>query len=152
VDVKDWCPVPLLGNFTYSHNDGSTTTCGALTSNLNVCPSWTTMTYNYTQCSTIQAFSGKKLSITFYVFFKRFKEKNNIVQIVLHLFHERTLKLRFHLIYSSCLAEGILYCLKYVVKSSTIFLSVLNPGDVDNIVTHRFTCYVSLNCHELYII
>lgn len=26
---------------------------------------------------------------------------------------------------------------------STIFLSVLNPGVVDNISTHRFTCYVS---------
>lgn len=41
------------------------------------------------------------------------------------------------------LAEGVLYCLKYVLSGSTIFLSVLNPGVVDNISTHRFTCYVS---------
>lgn len=37
----------------------------------------------------------------------------------------------------------MLYCLKYVLSGSTIFLSVLNPGVVDNISTHRFTCYVS---------
>lgn len=43
----------------------------------------------------------------------------------------------------SFLAEGVLYCLKYVLSGSTIFLSVLNPGVVDNISTHRFTCYVS---------
>ena len=40
-------------------------------------------------------------------------------------------------------AEGVLYCVKYVLQGSTIFLSVLNPGAVDATTTHRFTCYVS---------
>ncbi|XP_061164536.1 uncharacterized protein LOC133173571 [Saccostrea echinata] len=95
VNAKQWCPVPLLGNFTYTHNDGISTTCGSLNSDLNVCPSWSIMTFNYTMCSTVQGFSD----------------------------------------------EGILYCLKYVLKGSTIYLSVLNPGVVDNTATHRFTCY-----------
>lgn len=94
-DAKHWCPVMLLSNFTYSHNDGSATNCGPSNSDLAVCPSWTTMTFNYASCSTVQGFS----------------------------------------------AEGVLYCLKYVLSGSTIFLSVLNPGVVDNISTHRFTCY-----------
>lgn len=60
-DVKHWCPVLLLSNFTYSHNDGSVTTCGASNSDLAVCPSWTTMTFNYASCSTVQGFSGRCL-------------------------------------------------------------------------------------------
>nr|XP_022322382.1 uncharacterized protein LOC111123938 isoform X5 [Crassostrea virginica] len=94
-DVKHWCPVLLLGNFTYSHQNGSLTSCGALNSDLSACPSWTTMTFNYAMCNTMQGFS----------------------------------------------AEGVLYCLKYVLQGSTIFLSVLNPGVVDATTTHRFTCY-----------
>lgn len=60
-DVRHWCPVMLLSNFTYSHNDGSATTCGASNSDLAVCPSWTTMTFNYASCSTVQGFSGRLL-------------------------------------------------------------------------------------------
>ena len=57
-DVKHWCPVLLLGNFTYSHHNGSFTSCGALNSDLSACPSWTTMTFNYAMCNTMQGFSG----------------------------------------------------------------------------------------------
>lgn len=56
--VKQWCPIPLLGTFTYIHNDGSTSTCNS-NSGLSVCPSWTTMTFDYTKCSTVQAFSSR---------------------------------------------------------------------------------------------
>lgn len=54
-----WCPTPLLGRFTYVHNDGTTDSCSA-SSELQVCPSWTRMTFDYTKCSTKQAFSSKK--------------------------------------------------------------------------------------------
>ena len=57
-DVKHWCPVLLLGNFTYSHHNGSFTSCGALNSDLSACPSWTTMAFNYAMCNTMQGFSG----------------------------------------------------------------------------------------------
>lgn len=60
-DVRHWCPVMLLSNFTYSHYDGSATTCGASNSDLAVCPSWTTMTFNYASCSTVQGYSGRLL-------------------------------------------------------------------------------------------
>lgn len=60
-DAKHWCPVMLLSNFTYSHNDGSATNCGPSNSDLAVCPSWTTMTFNYASCSTVQGFSGRCL-------------------------------------------------------------------------------------------
>ncbi|XP_061164537.1 uncharacterized protein LOC133173572 [Saccostrea echinata] len=56
--VKQWCPIPLLGNFTYTHNDGTTTTCSG-NSGLTVCPSWTTMEFDYSKCPTIQAFSSE---------------------------------------------------------------------------------------------
>lgn len=55
-EVKQWCPVPLLGKFTYQHHDGPTTTCSS-SSDLRVCPDWTTMAFNYSLCSTTQAFS-----------------------------------------------------------------------------------------------
>ncbi|KAK3097990.1 hypothetical protein FSP39_015096 [Pinctada imbricata] len=55
-EVKQWCPVPLLGNFTYTHSDGVTTSCSG-SSGLSVCPSWTTMTFDYSKCSTTQVFS-----------------------------------------------------------------------------------------------
>lgn len=56
-EVKQWCPIPMLGAFTYSHNDGSTVTCAA-NSLLNVCDAWTTMTFDYAKCSTVQGFSS----------------------------------------------------------------------------------------------
>ena len=56
--VKQWCPIPLLGAFTYNHTDGATTTCSG-NSGLSVCPSWTTMKFDYMKCSTVQAFSSK---------------------------------------------------------------------------------------------
>ncbi|XP_078324582.1 uncharacterized protein LOC144622621 [Crassostrea virginica] len=56
--VKQWCPIPLLGAFTYNHTDGTTTTCSG-NSGLTVCPSWTTMKFDYTKCSTVQAFSSE---------------------------------------------------------------------------------------------
>lgn len=55
--VVQWCPVPLLGRFTYVHNDGSTNTCSS-SSDLQVCPTWTRMQFDYTKCPTKQAFSG----------------------------------------------------------------------------------------------
>lgn len=55
--VNQWCPIPLLGNFTYAHNDGTTTTCNG-NSGLSVCPTWTTMKFDYSKCSTVQAFSS----------------------------------------------------------------------------------------------
>nr|XP_034301244.1 uncharacterized protein LOC105330858 isoform X2 [Crassostrea gigas] len=54
--VKQWCPIPLISNFTYTHNDGSTTSCSA-SSALSVCPSWNTLTFDYSNCSTEQIFS-----------------------------------------------------------------------------------------------
>lgn len=53
-----WCPTPLLGRFTYVHNDGTSDSCSA-SSELQVCPSWTRMTFDYTKCTRKQAFSSK---------------------------------------------------------------------------------------------
>ena len=64
-DVKQWCPIPMRGTFTYIHNDGTTNKCGAAVglSGLTLCPQWSTMTFNYSLCPTVQAFSRKS---TFY--------------------------------------------------------------------------------------
>lgn len=51
------CPPALIGRFTYTHDSGSTQTCSS-SSSLAVCPSWDTMTFDYTKCSTEQAFSS----------------------------------------------------------------------------------------------
>lgn len=55
--VKQWCPIPLLGTFSYTHDTGSVTTCGA-GSVVSACPDWTDLRFNYSQCSTTQVFSG----------------------------------------------------------------------------------------------
>lgn len=60
--VKQWCPVPLRATFTYIHNDGSTSTCGG-GSSLSLCPDWSTMTFDYSLCSTEQAFSSVLLLV-----------------------------------------------------------------------------------------
>ncbi|XP_078323061.1 uncharacterized protein LOC144622289 [Crassostrea virginica] len=57
-EVKQWCPIPLLGTFAYTHNDGTTVSCAG-NSILNVCNAWTTMIYDYSKCSTVQAFSSE---------------------------------------------------------------------------------------------
>lgn len=50
-NVKQFFPEPLLGNFYYTYNDGSTTTCGA-NSIWDDCSNRTEAVFNYTQCST----------------------------------------------------------------------------------------------------
>lgn len=56
--VGQWCPTFLLGAFSYTHNTGSVVTCNTA-SNLDVCANWTTLTFDYAKCPTVQAFSGK---------------------------------------------------------------------------------------------
>lgn len=63
-NVGQWCPTFLLGAFSYTHNTGSVVTCNTA-SNLDVCANWTTLNFDYTKCSTIQAFSGKCILMTF---------------------------------------------------------------------------------------
>ncbi|KAJ8298110.1 hypothetical protein KUTeg_024641, partial [Tegillarca granosa] len=55
-NVKQTCPTPLQGVFSYTSNDGSTSSCGS-GSQVDVCTSTDTMTYDYTKCSTVQAYS-----------------------------------------------------------------------------------------------
>ncbi|XP_048778216.2 uncharacterized protein LOC125681965 [Ostrea edulis] len=54
--VKQYCPTPFLGTFAYTHNDGSSDTCGT-GSVWDVCTDRQVMTVNYTQCSTKQYYS-----------------------------------------------------------------------------------------------
>ncbi|XP_048778341.2 uncharacterized protein LOC125682012 [Ostrea edulis] len=54
--TKQYCADPFLGTFTYSHNTGSTETCGS-NSQVDVCEDRTTMKFNYSLCSTEQGFS-----------------------------------------------------------------------------------------------
>lgn len=63
------CPPALIGRFTYTHDSGSTQTCSS-SSSLAVCPSWDTMTFDYTKCSTEQAFSSN-------LFMKMSKHQNS---------------------------------------------------------------------------
>ncbi|XP_078323053.1 uncharacterized protein LOC111125513 [Crassostrea virginica] len=55
-DVKQYFPTPFLGTFAYTHNDGSSTTCGT-GSVWDVCADRKIMTVNYTQCATKQFYS-----------------------------------------------------------------------------------------------
>nr|XP_019921516.2 uncharacterized protein LOC105325274 isoform X4 [Crassostrea gigas] len=54
--AKVYFPTPFLGTFAYTHNDGSSTTCGS-GSVWDVCTDRQIMTVNYTQCATKQFFS-----------------------------------------------------------------------------------------------
>lgn len=54
--VKQWCPIPLLGTFSYTHDTGTVTSCGT-GSVVSACPDWTDLRFNYTQCPTTQVFS-----------------------------------------------------------------------------------------------
>lgn len=57
--AKQWCPSPLLARFTYKHvTANGTETCTGVSS-LDVCTNRTTMTFDYTKCSTTQAFSSQ---------------------------------------------------------------------------------------------
>lgn len=53
-------PIQMSGTWNYTFNGGSGDLCGT-NSELNICdsPDTSTMTYNYTACSTVQAYSGK---------------------------------------------------------------------------------------------
>jgi hypothetical protein len=57
------CPPSLIGRFTYTHDTGTSQTCSS-SSSLAVCPSWSTMTFNYTKCATEQAFSSNFLNFS----------------------------------------------------------------------------------------
>ena len=59
--MKQWCPNPLLGTFFYTADDGTNQTCGN-GSNVDVCATWTTMTFDYTKCS-LEIFSSALLLI-----------------------------------------------------------------------------------------
>uniref|UniRef100_K1QKL4 Uncharacterized protein n=1 Tax=Magallana gigas TaxID=29159 RepID=K1QKL4_MAGGI len=61
-NVGQWCPTFLLGAFSYTHNTGSVVTCNTA-SNLDVCANWTTLTFDYAKCPTIQAFSDGNCSL-----------------------------------------------------------------------------------------
>ncbi|CAG2216467.1 unnamed protein product [Mytilus edulis] len=56
-NIKQWFPTPLLGNFYYTHNDGSSDTCGA-SSVWDDCTNRTEAVFNYTLCSTQVLFSA----------------------------------------------------------------------------------------------
>ncbi|CAC5362412.1 unnamed protein product [Mytilus coruscus] len=56
-NMKQWFPTPLLGNFYYTYNDGSTDTCGA-NSVWDDCTNRTEAVFNYTLCSTQVLFSS----------------------------------------------------------------------------------------------
>ena len=60
--MKQWCPVPLRARFSYTHNDGSALTCGG-GSSLSLCPDWSILTFDYSLCSTEQAFSSNKFNL-----------------------------------------------------------------------------------------
>lgn len=59
--VKQWCPNPLLGTFFYTVDNGTTQTCGN-GSRVDVCATWTTMTFDYTKCSS-EVLSSKRMKI-----------------------------------------------------------------------------------------
>lgn len=56
--AKRSCPIPFLGSFNYSLNDGSTTFCGS-TSVWDVCIDQTEIVVNYTLCPKQQFYSGR---------------------------------------------------------------------------------------------
>ncbi|XP_069130112.1 enolase-phosphatase E1-like [Argopecten irradians] len=53
--VKEQCPDIFLGTFAFSFNESD---CANSTGSLNVCSDLDTMTFNYTTCSTQQAYSS----------------------------------------------------------------------------------------------
>lgn len=55
--VKQWCPIPLLGTFSYTHYNEGVTRCGA-GSVVSACPDWTELRFKYSQCPTTQVFSA----------------------------------------------------------------------------------------------
>ncbi|XP_061164350.1 uncharacterized protein LOC133173382 [Saccostrea echinata] len=55
-DIKQYFPTPFLATSAYTHNDGSTTTCGT-GSVWDVCTDRKIATVNYTQCATKQFYS-----------------------------------------------------------------------------------------------
>ncbi|KAJ8298108.1 hypothetical protein KUTeg_024639 [Tegillarca granosa] len=57
INVKQQCPPPFLGTFTYTYNDGSSH-CGS-NSSWDVCSTKNTMTFDYTACSTKVAFTSE---------------------------------------------------------------------------------------------
>ncbi|XP_078324661.1 uncharacterized protein LOC144617761 [Crassostrea virginica] len=56
--IQQWCPNAFLGKFSYIHNTGSVQTCTS-SSELSTCSDWRRMIFDYTKCSTIQAFSAE---------------------------------------------------------------------------------------------
>lgn len=79
--VKQWCPNPLLGTFFYTIDNGTTQTCGN-GSRVDVCATWTTMTFDYTKCSS-EVLSSKrwKLDARNAAFsIKKFKRKLSKIQ------------------------------------------------------------------------
>ncbi|CAG2208603.1 unnamed protein product [Mytilus edulis] len=58
--AKQWCPSVFLGNFFYTYDNGTGTSCGT-GSEWDVCTNRTTMTFNYTQCATIIAYSDAEV-------------------------------------------------------------------------------------------
>ena len=65
------CPIPFLGVFGYTYDTGSGNLCYANNSYLDVCSEKTTMMWNYTLCSQIQAYSCKY----FFFLFKHLIQK-----------------------------------------------------------------------------
>lgn len=52
------CPIPFLGIFKYSFDTGTGDLCSN-GSNVNVCANKKTMTWDYSKCNQIQAYSGR---------------------------------------------------------------------------------------------
>lgn len=127
--------MPLLGKFTYQHNDGSSVTCTS-SSDVRVCPDWTTMAFNYSLCATTQAFSRR---------FKHIKQKQKMKKNVQSLDYTLFDYMLTHITGMSSFVlteDGVVHCLHTVTVGSTYYLTVLNPGPVDDSLYHRFTCYV----------
>ncbi|XP_052103173.1 uncharacterized protein LOC127736655 [Mytilus californianus] len=59
-DAKQYCPSVFLGNFFYTYDNGTGTSCGT-GSEWDVCTNRTTMKFNYTQCATIIAYSDTEV-------------------------------------------------------------------------------------------
>lgn len=55
--VKQNCPEPFLGTFSYVYNDGSSTTCG--TPEWDGCSDRQAMTFNLATCPTKIAYSSR---------------------------------------------------------------------------------------------
>lgn len=130
--VGQWCPTFLLGAFSYAHNTGSVVTCNTA-SNLDVCANWTTLTFEYTKCPTIQAFSGKCILMTLI-----------LLKLVSLFIGNSNTKVNDFIISMSA-AEGTVDCLYTQTVGSVSYVSVLNKGTVDYSSYQRFTCLVRLH-------